>query len=363
MLNFKSNNNDKLQLEVISFLRFPLIVGVVLMHTKLRKIDSLVATDMTAIYPFGGAYPLYENTIYFFTQVFLPIRVPLFFFFSGILFFYKIETMNQNVYLTKLKKRFRSLLIPYLVWNFLFILVYNISGILFPGSIDSYIGDGFCIKDWLLLLWNPSSYQLWFLRDLMIVVLFTPVIYWMIRKFCYLLVLLLGLLWLMSLWDNGSGFPISAFFFFSLGGYFSLSKKNFIEIVQPHTLLWGIGYFILAALTFQLRDYEWAVYLKQISVIWGCAFIIALTSYYISKSQWKVNSFLSESSFFIYAYHVMALPIIRKCLQFFIPSNTDFHATIFYFIWGLVSVVIGLLFYYILKKWIPKSLAFITGGR
>ena len=49
--NFNILNGDKLQLDVISFLRFPLIVGVVLMHTKLRKIDSLVAMDMAAIYP------------------------------------------------------------------------------------------------------------------------------------------------------------------------------------------------------------------------------------------------------------------------------------------------------------------------
>ncbi len=361
--NFNILNGDKLQLDVISFLRFPLIVGVVLMHTKLRKIDSLVAMDMAAIYPFNGAYPLYENTVYFFTQVFLPIRVPLFFFFSGILFFYKTEKMVKNVYLTKLKKRFRSLFIPYLFWNFLFIFVYNICGKLFPGSIDSFIGEGFHIQDWLLLLWKPASYQLWFLRDLMVVVLFTPVIYWMIRKFDCLLVFFLGLLWLMALWSNGSGFPISAFFFFSWGGYFSLSKKNFIGIVQPHTLLWGAGYFILAVLTFQFRDYEWAVYLKQISVIWGSAFIIALTSHYISKGQWKVNRFLSESSFFIYAYHVMALPIIRRFLQLFIPSNSDLDATIFYFVWGVVSVVIGLIGYFILKRWVPKPLAFITGGR
>ena len=62
--------NDKLQLDVISFLRFPLIVAVVLMHTKIRVVNGIEATDMHAIYPFGGVYPLYENTVYFFTQIF-----------------------------------------------------------------------------------------------------------------------------------------------------------------------------------------------------------------------------------------------------------------------------------------------------
>lgn len=354
---------DKLQLEVISFLRFPLIVGVVLMHTKLRNINGLQATDMVAIFPFDGAYPLYENTIYFFTQVFLPIRVPLFFFFSGILFFYKIESMTQNIYTSKLKKRFWSLLIPYIIWNILFILVYNISGNLFPGSIDGFIGEGYSTKDWLILLWKPSSYQFWFVRDLIVVVLFTPFIYWMIKKFNLLLILIFGLLWTMALWSNGSGFPISAFFFFSLGAYFSLTKKNCIEIVQCRTKLWGIGYLILATLAFIYRDCQWAIYIKQISIIWGSAFIIALTSYYISEGRWKVNKFLSESSFFIYAYHIMALPIIRRFIEIFIPLNSDFNATIFYFVWGFVSVLIGILGYYLLKKYFPKPLSLITGGR
>ena len=57
------------------------------------------------------------------------------------------------------------------------------------------------------------------------------------------------------------------------------------------------------------------------------------------------------------------LPIIRRFLQLFIPSNSDLDATIFYFVWGVVSVVIGLIGYFILKRWVPKPLAFITGGR
>ena len=355
--------NDKLQLDVISFLRFPLIVAVVLMHTKIRVVNGVEATDMHAIYPFGGLYPLYENTVYFFTQVFLPVRVPLFFFFSGFLFFYKITEMRKSVYISKLKNRVHTLLIPYLFWNILFIFVYNVSGLLFPGTIDSYIGEGYQLKDWLMLFYHPASYQLWFIRDLMVVVLFTPIIWWLTQKYNSLLTFFLGILWLMALWTNGSGFPITAFFFFSFGGYFSINKKNFINFVYSRTTLWGVLYLIFATLICFFRDYEWIVYLKQVSVIWGIAFVVALSSFYVSIGKWKVNKFIAESSFFIYVYHVMALPIIKRAIQIFIPLNTDIQLTIFYFVWAFLAVVVGLIGYYLLKKFFPKPLSVITGGR
>ena len=271
--------------------------------------------------------------------------------------------MSKCVYINKLKKRVHSLLIPYIFWNILFILVYNVSGMLFPGTIDSYIGEGYKIKDYLLLIYDPASYQLWFIRDLFVVVLFTPIIWWLTKNYNLLLSFILGILWLMAIWTNGSGFPITAFFFFSLGGYFSIYKKNFIDVVCSHTTLWVVLYVIFAVLTCFFRDYEWSVYLKQVSVIWSFAYVIAFSSYYVYRGKWKVNKFLAESSFFIYAYHVIALPIIKRVIQIFIPLNTDIQLAVFYFVWAFLAVVVGLLGYYLLKKMYPKPLSVITGGR
>ena len=215
----------------------------------------------------------------------------------------------------------------------------------------------------LMLFYHPASYQLWFIRDLMVVVLFTPIIWWLTQKYNSLLTFFLGILWLMALWTNGSGFPITAFFFFSFGGYFSINKKNFINFVYSRTTLWGVLYLIFATLICFFRDYEWIVYLKQVSVIWGIAFVVALSSFYVSIGKWKVNKFIAESSFFIYVYHVMALPIIKRAIQIFIPLNTDIQLTIFYFVWAFLAVVVGLIGYYLLKKFFPKPLSVITGGR
>lgn len=360
-------DSKQLQSKVISFLRFPLIVGVVLIHTQIDTINGIEG-NLNTPHPFNGAFPLYESTLYLCAHILAHIAVPLFFMFSGFLFFYKANGFTIQTYVEKLKKRIRTLLIPFLFWNILFIVVYNVSGILFPGTTELFIGKGYTIKDWLMTLYNyndgmPVSYQFWFIRDLIIVVLFTPAIYWLTKKLNIFLLLLLGILWLMGWWFNITGFRIDAFFFFTLGAYFSITKKNFVELVKSRTILLGILYLIFVTITFYAKSYEWVVYVKRMSILFGVAFAIALSAVYIEKGKWKVNALLVESSFFIYAYHVIALPIIQRILLFIIPCTTDIRATFLYFLWATTVIIVGVVLYYFLKKWLPRITSFATGGR
>ena len=361
-------SSEQLQSKVISFLRFPLIVGVVLIHTQIGTINGMVA-NLKAPLMFGGVFPLYESTLYLFAQVLTRIAVPLFFLFSGFLFFHKTNGFTIKIYAYKLKKRVRTLLIPYLFWNILFVVCIISVGKLFPDSTESIIGEGYTIKDWLLTLWDcnntgcPISYQFWFIRDLMMVVLFTPLIHWLTKKFGCLLPLLFGIFWLMGWWFKTAGFSINAFFFFTLGAYFSITRRNFVELVKPHVVFLGILYLILVIIVFCAKSYDWVIYVKRVSILLGIVFAIAVSAVYIAKGKWKVNTFLAESSFFIYAYHIIALPTILRVLLFIIPCTTDFRATILYFLWAATAIFIGLILYYFLKKWLPKTTAFITGGR
>ena len=157
----KPNDKTHLQSQVISFLRFPLIVAVVFIHTQITAIGGIKA-NLSAPFQFAGQFPIYETTVFLVAQIFARLAVPLFFIFSGFLFFKKCDEFNTSTYFNKLKKRTHSLLIPYLFWNLLFIV------------LSSQFADS--IKDWLILFWRPASLQLWFIRDLMVVVLFSPLI-------------------------------------------------------------------------------------------------------------------------------------------------------------------------------------------
>ena len=103
--------NDELQSKTIAFLRFPLIVGVVLIHCYYKEL------------PIGGVkvpvmdeYPIYKLIADLFSQVLARTAVPLFFLISGYLFFYK-SSFSWPMYGSKLRKRAQTLLLPYLFWN------------------------------------------------------------------------------------------------------------------------------------------------------------------------------------------------------------------------------------------------------
>lgn len=103
---------------VISRLRFPLMVGVVFIHSK----SIFIKPEM----------PLLSNIATFFSSILPSFCVPLFFTFSGYLFFASTPNLTPCDYGRKLKKRFRTLAVPYLFWNSLTIAALWITGRLVP---------------------------------------------------------------------------------------------------------------------------------------------------------------------------------------------------------------------------------------
>ena len=100
---------------LITTLRLPLMICVVFIHSELKEPTSSVVLSFAQSW---------------FSRILPTVAVPLFFFFSGYLFFVGINRegrnrLNLNILLNKLKKRFRTLLIPYLIWNTIVILAFG----------------------------------------------------------------------------------------------------------------------------------------------------------------------------------------------------------------------------------------------
>ena len=70
-----------LQSRVIDVLRFPMIVGVVLWHSFFEGIMGLDIPD--------SGIPIYHTTSFFISRILASVAVPLFFFISGYLFFFR----------------------------------------------------------------------------------------------------------------------------------------------------------------------------------------------------------------------------------------------------------------------------------
>lgn len=117
-----------LQSKVIDVLRFPMIVGVVLWHSFFEGIMGLDIPD--------SGIPIYHTTSFFISRILASVAVPLFFFISGYLFFFR-TTFSVDVYKKKLKSRIKTLLIPYLFWNFVVLVGHWIVTVLSPVQLTS----------------------------------------------------------------------------------------------------------------------------------------------------------------------------------------------------------------------------------
>ena len=113
------------------------------------------------------------------------VAVPMFFLLSGILFFKGVDSVKDC--LPKIRKRVRSLLVPYVIWNLIFVLWFlipqNLPGV---GSyINNYVVGEVCSHDIATdlynLFWKPINFSLWFLRDLLIMVAISPVLFCLLK--------------------------------------------------------------------------------------------------------------------------------------------------------------------------------------
>lgn len=95
--------------KTITFLRFPLIVAVVIIHTNLT--DVMIGGSLLVN---GSDFPVYNVLRHVLTNELARIAVPLFYFISGFLFFYRTE-FTKTTYLKKIGKRVRPIFYAFLL--------------------------------------------------------------------------------------------------------------------------------------------------------------------------------------------------------------------------------------------------------
>lgn len=359
-------SNDDILSKTIMFLRFPLIVAVVFIHTNLTDvmINGTLLVD-------EGQFPVHDILRHVITGELARIAVPLFFFISGFLFFYCSE-FSLAAYGMKLKKRVRTLLVPYLFWNIMVFLLFLLTQT-FLSSMTSgrnkLISD-YNWLDWLNLFWNyrdgmPICYQFWFIRDLIFVILCSPVVYYFIR-YCKLFSLIaLGGLWILGLWFKVPGISITAFFFFSFGAWFSINKRNFAidfkTMLLPATIFYII-FLITGALLWYNKATDYS-FIYNIGIIIGLVTVVGWTAFGIEKKKLGISAFLAGSAFFVYAYHGMPIALVVKYWVKMLQPASEVTMVAGYILIPILIVCAGVSIYALMRRYFPFFTGLITGGR
>ena len=139
----------------ISICRFPIILGPVLIHSHWQHFSSVTQFSCSKL----GF-----------------ITVPFFFLISGYLFFQHYENTLDS-YKQKLKKRAKSLLVPYLLWNLIAFLIYAFAFDIIPAEkfFQAFVSLPEKQK-------APADGPLWFVQRLMFLCLFAPAIFVFAKK-------------------------------------------------------------------------------------------------------------------------------------------------------------------------------------
>lgn len=289
------------------------------------------------------------------SQGFCQIAVPFFFVVSGFLL---VAHRNEvGWWKCEVRKRVKSLLVPFFIWGVLGSLCLTIW--LSPVGVTEW-GRGVLMHLGIYPFSLPTNTPLWFLRSLFFLVVMSPFLFWCVRRFRWLtLVFWYGLSIVLSVvlksfpeWNNfcGNFIPLKwGCFWFSLGAFLreqpmALPRRNF------YLLALAIGSSLVVASKYLLlQNVSLAPLLQKISIpfllasLWGC----------FPDFHW--TSVVTSLAFPIYLVHMPLIMLARENYQM-----TGFFGYCFCIAIGLLgSVIIAS----VLRRWLPRFASVVFGGR
>lgn len=350
--------------KTFNLLRFPLIVLVVFIHT----FDGAVTINGMQIEGGGICYHALGNLI---SRGLARIAVPLFFFMSGYLYF-KESSLSVTLYRKKTKTRVKSLLIPYLLWNvwvLVFMFGYQWIGAKVGFEFSGKLIRDFTAADFVRSFWDrgsgyPICFQLWFLRDLILLSFLAPVIYYSIRSTRGLILFIPGAMYLCG-WMP-SVFPsISAVLYFSLGAAYKLCGWNWIDGFVGFGSRMSRFYPIILVSTFLFEETGFGLFLMHaailIGVVWALNLSYRAASCNCSGHFTEALIGLSAASFFVYASHEPLQGLLKKILYLLLQPSSDAMHVFIYFLGPVLTIAVALSVFYLLEKLLPGFLRIVNG--
>lgn len=337
-----NDRKDSSQYEVIRQLRFPMIVLVTFAHSYggVEKGFSLLTSEWNT----------YEFLRLLISQTLVKVAMPTFFIMSGYLFFANVDVWNFKVYMTKICRRIKTLLFPYLIWNLLMAIKLKI----FSWSMFwVYWEPAGSQVDWFgqeQMMTAPANMPLWFLRDLMVVSLLTPIIYILIRKLGYWLMGLLTIFYLSGVYAFIPGVSLYAIYFFTFGAFLSIRKMDLIASLK-HVEISAFVLSVLFAIS-MLLTYNTPVFssLMLCFRLIGAIAVFCLAPRILTSTNRRLSSVVCDSAYFIYLAHYVFFFSFIDTAFFAIFGTSIPTLSIHYLLCPLVKVAIFVGVYIVYKK-------------
>lgn len=299
--------------------------------------------------------------------------VPLFYVISGYLFFLKVPEGMKSIY-GKMRKRVGTLVVPYII-GCLFFVGFGVLMAVLPG-VSKYMNSSLMplffkpIGEILRSIFydagngTPCAFQLWFLRDLILIVATSPLWYLCLKHLKWGFV---AVVFVLTYFDVPH-VPFLSLFWFVLGGQLTKVK---IEMGGGNGVI-NIG--LLALCLFLVLSIvelffpemiDWKslripIILIGIVGAWGLYDAVVGKNFSLLQHQWLTTA--CQFTFFIYIFHEPTLNIVRKLIVVVLGKNEFGYMASYLispWIFTVCAVFAGLLF----RKYLPRVYDVCTGGR
>jgi len=328
--------------------------------------------------------------------------IPAFFFISGYLFFYGCSSFGTGTYLRKITQRSCTLLVPYLVWCTLFgisMAAYGqIDPRLDPHSLFKMFVAGdvgkFSVTPFGNVIMNipypDAGGHLWFIRDLMVVVLFSPLVWLTGRLDARISIPLVSLAALLNAGIPGVGSVAPVWF--TLGSLFAIHRVDIVRLC--HRLGWTliIPWLLLAMLfaamvcSFDLHHLTYgpkSIMASTLNSYIGVFAYLAIASRslypgkqglaadklatgHVTHHANRLNTLLltlAPVCFFMYAIH--PLPHIDRYIRLtdLFITDPEWKEGAAFFSAAILKLTLIPLLFLAMRRMTPRLLSFLTGGR
>lgn len=364
------NSLTKSTSAALSLIRWPLGVCIVMVHWF--AFSSIATAGLVGDRAVYGTY----MALCSFVEAFIAdCSVGMFFFISGYLFFCGGGSATAT-YKSKLRRRVRTLLVPYLLWNLLMIvaafiwespLFYGV----FPSSASTvssmtaatFFRGFFGLGEYMI----PHNGNLWFIRDLMIGILAVPLLLPVLRRRPYVLlaVFALGYIWFSYRTDVFLSGLFAVMFFFNWGASMSLRHIDLAVSFRPLFRLSLVLYAVCGTILLFVQ-HRWpgvASLVKTVEMVAAIVLVVNLAVSLVERYSVSPVRFLTAATFFMFAFH----PLIYGRLQWYLAlkftPETDMELCAVYIAGFMILLAVIHIVFYLLRRFTPRFLSVLIGKR
>ncbi|WP_077609808.1 acyltransferase family protein [Clostridium sp. Marseille-P2415] len=290
------------------------------------------------------------------------IAVPGFFLISSYLFFRGFTLERLWV---KWNSRIRSVLVPYIIWNFLYYLGYVI-GSRVP-LLSAVIGKGKIpftfLKAAEAVLHFTYNYVFWYLNQLILLILLAPLIFLLVKRWQAGCLFMAGILTAIYLGEVLPLLNLDALLYYTFGAFAAVHGKKIVE------RSWDLKHFaagaavLIAAFFLKGLDFpgnirgELAASVVFYRLLAPLGLWLLVPENYLTEAkEWM------KQNFFLYAIHFAMVRLINKTGALLLPAVPAVPFGLFLFM-PVLCVFFSYQIGRFLRRFLPALWYLLNGGR